>query len=361
MEWWPLDSENTPDDKIGDAPANVLKEALEMIALARSARGKGALLLPEVLDMLVLALSVLGADLYTHHRREQVAQLTAEVVPDGQGAAISVGSEPSGTYSEQDALALMFALKVVAGTYQEAWDRLPRLRELLALFSAALTSSSVSLAKDDPGAFTVSCITPVIRRKPRLRAWWEEGCSLAKRLTHRCLRARRSGASLSASQRSLRQLQLESQISAAVQADGFFIMGVFDPRGDKPAWAYTIGLHHTNPALADVIVIGLSVSQLEQILRVAADNLLRGVIFEAGRVYTDLTEGDYPCFFGAVDPSSYDAYVGQGINYYAGQPFPLLQLVWPDSQKLFPWQSGFEEKFRAQQPLLFDPAQYPSL
>lgn len=154
-----------------------------------------------------------------------------------------------------------------------------------------------------------------------------------------------------------RQLRLASQISSEIEAHGFFIMGVFDPEGKQPPWAYTIGLHHTNPALSDAIVIGLSFPQLEGTLRVIAHKMLEeGMVFEAGQTRTDLTESAYPCFFGAVDPTHYEDYVGQGINYYAEQSFPLLQCVWSDSQKQFPWQQGFEEKFRSLQPLLFDPA-----
>src|SRR5260370_3852938 len=164
-QWWPLNPRLTTDDKIGDAPANFLKEALEVIVQAKAARGKGKPQLPEILDMLLLALSVLGTDLYAHHRREQVTQLSAEVMLEGTDIAISMSSEPCGTYSEQDVLALTLALKASANTYQEAWSRIPHLRELLALFSVALSSSTASLTNEDHRAFAVSSITPIVRRK----------------------------------------------------------------------------------------------------------------------------------------------------------------------------------------------------
>lgn len=156
-----------------------------------------------------------------------------------------------------------------------------------------------------------------------------------------------------------RQMALESRISSDVEEHGFFVMGVFDPEGQLPLWGYTIGLHHTNPSFSEIIVIGLPMQSIEGMLRTIANKMLKEQeVFEAGQTRWDLTVGGYPCFFAPVDQGYYEEYVGQGINYYARQPFPLLQCVWCDTQKLFPWQSGFQEEFRAQQPLLFDIRQY---
>src|SRR5260370_20183430 len=95
MEWWPLDPRLTTDDKIGDAPANFLKEALEVIVQAKAARGKGKPQLPEILDMLLLALSVLVTDLYAHHRREQVTHLSAQVMLEAPPIPITITRPPS--------------------------------------------------------------------------------------------------------------------------------------------------------------------------------------------------------------------------------------------------------------------------
>jgi hypothetical protein len=34
------------------------------------------------------------------------------------------------------------------------------------------------------------------------------------------------------------------------------------------------------------------------------------------------------------------------------QPFPAMQLVWPDEQGRFPWESGYDERFFKLQRLL---------
>ena len=63
MQWWSLGSGLETDDKIGDVPVNILKEALEKIVRARVEHGKRALRLSEILDMFVVAFSSLDTDL----------------------------------------------------------------------------------------------------------------------------------------------------------------------------------------------------------------------------------------------------------------------------------------------------------
>lgn len=36
--------------------------------------------------------------------------------------------------------------------------------------------------------------------------------------------------------------------------------------------------------------------------------------------------------------------------FYCGENFPCLQMVWPDFGNIFPWQRGFDGRFRGQQP-----------
>jgi hypothetical protein len=53
-----------------------------------------------------------------------------------------------------------------------------------------------------------------------------------------------------------------------------------------------------------------------------------------------------------VDPSRHNGLVNYAIWYYRSSPFPVLQLVWPDPAGLFPWEDGFDERYRKRQPTL---------
>jgi len=154
------------------------------------------------------------------------------------------------------------------------------------------------------------------------------------------------------------RMQLEAKINGGVQEYGFYVMVVIDPSMTQPPFAYTIGLHHTNPALCDLLMLGMDGEQLWRFISSIARSALAGSRYEAGQTSTDFTENGLPFFFAPVGAKHYDDYLGWAINYYARQPFPVLQVVWPDEASRFPWHPGFNERFRAQQPLLFDQAQY---
>jgi Domain of unknown function (DUF4262) len=156
--------------------------------------------------------------------------------------------------------------------------------------------------------------------------------------------------------RKQRRLQLEEKINGDVHHDGYSIMSVFDPAGVKPPYTYTIGLHHTNPDLFDLVMIGLDVPRLRSFISHIAAGLLAGTSYTVGQAYPDIVEDDFPLFFARVEEAFYEQYLGWAIHYYAGQPFPAVQVVWPDAAARFPWQSGFDERFRTGQPLLFHPA-----
>ena len=57
-----------------------------------------------------------------------------------------------------------------------------------------------------------------------------------------------------------------------------------------------------------------------------------------------------------VAADDYAAYVQQAINHYGGRSdFPLLQVVWPDKQGRFPWDTEAEHGLAVAQPALCEP------
>ena len=49
------------------------------------------------------------------------------------------------------------------------------------------------------------------------------------------------------------------------------------------------------------------------------------------------------------------------MAFYRRPPLPILQVVWPNRDGLFPWQPGTDLPFRHAQPWLWlDPKQHPA-
>ncbi len=90
---------------------------------------------------------------------------------------------------------------------------------------------------------------------------------------------------------------------------------------------------------------------MHRLINDAGKRIREGNGYEESLRYDDLVEG-YECEFRTVNPSHYDGLLNYGNWYYKGAPYPVLQLIWPDPAGLFPWEDGFDEGFRKEQPSL---------
>ncbi|MBV7533031.1 DUF4262 domain-containing protein [Chitinophaga sp. sic0106] len=117
-----------------------------------------------------------------------------------------------------------------------------------------------------------------------------------------------------------------------------------------PGFAYTIGLFqkYDHP---EIICFGLPSEVSGSLLNDACEQISSGQIFTAHSHYSEFLK-DFAIQFLPVHKSSYADYLGTGSNYYHHTDFPVLQLVWPDKQSLFPWESEFNPHWKFRQPLL---------
>ena len=145
--------------------------------------------------------------------------------------------------------------------------------------------------------------------------------------------------------------RLRAYIAATIEQQGFFIMHVAAGEGDPP-YTYTVGLA---PEMPELIVIGISYGETPTILhRVVEQQKKKKAVFEPDRIYTGTGILDnLPVYFGSVAPTFYEEYVGLALRWHQTRTFPLFQLVWPDPDGHFPWQPGYDERLRQDQPLLF--------
>jgi Domain of unknown function (DUF4262) len=141
-------------------------------------------------------------------------------------------------------------------------------------------------------------------------------------------------------------------ITGHIERVGWAVQGV---PGDEqaPSWAYSIGMWHTfrGPELA---MFGLSLDTMATIINEIGSKAAAGVAIEAG----DLIDGVSPCTFAIrpVHASWRDTSLFAMSNTIYGCLRPAyLQVVWPDRQRRFPWDSGFEDRFEGLQPLLWLP------
>ena len=142
------------------------------------------------------------------------------------------------------------------------------------------------------------------------------------------------------------ETESERKLVGDVRDYGWHVINV--PADDKgPGFSYTIGLYHTfhHPEL---IVVGLPITTGHQILNLAGESIRNGAIYRDGSEADKLLDG-YRCRFRTLAIEHYGDYVGYAVWFYEAEPFPILQLIYPDSNHRFPWEEGATPAFRSMQ------------
>jgi Domain of unknown function (DUF4262) len=132
---------------------------------------------------------------------------------------------------------------------------------------------------------------------------------------------------------------------------GWHVMQVHGT-AEEPPFSYSTGIFERTGS-PEVILIGLLPDVAKSAINEYGKRLVAGERFEPGSLYMDFLEGHPVTFLVASDPKAVSDYATWTDWYYDRQPFPLVQLVYPDSRTgAFPWQTGYREAWIPIQPLL---------
>lgn len=133
-----------------------------------------------------------------------------------------------------------------------------------------------------------------------------------------------------------------------------FGVGIISVAEDERAlgWTYSTGLYDTY-------------GQPEIILTGSPPKLAKFIINEMGRRYSsgvtaqediptqDLIGNDLRCIFKPVDKVWVNRLMLRTLWFYGNDNFPSLQCICPDFEGLFPWEKGFDERWKSRQALLY--------
>jgi len=148
-----------------------------------------------------------------------------------------------------------------------------------------------------------------------------------------------------------------AEFRADVATYGWIVIKVSANAAPDPDFAYSIGLFQSfgHP---EVILVGLPLEIAHTIINDVGGAIRAGGRFTAGSVSEQFLEG-YNVTFRTVPVYQYGAYLGWGCRYYANEPFPVLQLIFPDRSGRWPWHEAVDPGFRAAQPVLADEPEPP--
>ncbi|WP_395343802.1 DUF4262 domain-containing protein [Ningiella sp. W23] len=134
-----------------------------------------------------------------------------------------------------------------------------------------------------------------------------------------------------------------------IEEFGCHVLGVME--GDnKPSFSYSIGIGKKQ-GKPDLVILGLKNKLAHSIINNYKNRLLAGEVFEPGKYYSDFL-GNFDVCFIEVDKKHYDEYFGWGLWLNNGDDFKMLQLIWPTTDGVWPWDNGKSEFYVWAQPIL---------
>ena len=142
----------------------------------------------------------------------------------------------------------------------------------------------------------------------------------------------------------------DRRVANHVRKYGCHVVSVFDPEDKLPTFSYSIGIQATM-GVPEAIVIGLSPDLGHFLIYEYNDQVRQGVKFERGVPYADFLEG-FNIYVEPAQPKLLTEYTLGCSRFYKGEAYSVVQLIYPTTSGVWPWQDGASKKFKALQPLL---------
>ena len=118
-----------------------------------------------------------------------------------------------------------------------------------------------------------------------------------------------------------------------------------------PGYAYTISFPETFD-FPEVLVFGLTPVAARGLLGLVADCLRGGTEIPVGVEVVGLLDNDLRCIFAPIDLAEWGQLVTTATAWHRGQPFEMVQLLWPDRNGFLPYEAGFDARVSYAQPVI---------
>jgi hypothetical protein len=141
----------------------------------------------------------------------------------------------------------------------------------------------------------------------------------------------------------------EKQALEDIEAYGCHVIHVLEDE-EGPPFAYSVGVQKTSGA-PEVIVIGLKQPIAHFVVNEYNSRVRNGEQFVAGHRYDGFLEG-FRVQFEVVGREHFAEYMGWDRWLYDGDDFEVLQLIYPTTAGVWPWEPQASDWFRQRQPIL---------
>ncbi|MEO0868094.1 MAG: DUF4262 domain-containing protein [Cyanobacteria bacterium J06642_11] len=144
--------------------------------------------------------------------------------------------------------------------------------------------------------------------------------------------------------------QSNAKILSDIEQYGCHVLHILEEE-NWPRFTYSIGIEKTNNH-PEIIVTGLRRDLAHSIINECHARIQAGETFEVENFYGDLIEG-VDVTFRQVEPKHYTEYFGSAIWFYKSRNFRVLQLIYPSTSGIWPWEPDAPEAFKFFLPVLY--------
>ncbi|WP_395373397.1 DUF4262 domain-containing protein [Marinicella sp. W31] len=125
-----------------------------------------------------------------------------------------------------------------------------------------------------------------------------------------------------------------------IEKHGWLSQFVFDEKGEKQNFAYTIGLEETF-SHPEIMIFGLKKEIMHDIMGGLVAEIKAGQVFQPDQITTNALGGDFEVMFKPLKEEHFTYYVGEAERYYK-KPFRVYVMFWPDRNNVLPTDAGCE-------------------
>lgn len=142
----------------------------------------------------------------------------------------------------------------------------------------------------------------------------------------------------------------EMNLLSHIEKYGCSVTSVFDPEGHRPPFTYSIGIAKS-AAAPELIVVGLESEISLWLVNEYNRRVRAGDAFVPGHSYRGFLEG-HDVQFVEVAQEHREGYMLSACWLHGGTEFEALQMVWPSTSGVWPWDHEAPDSLRQKQPLL---------
>jgi len=150
--------------------------------------------------------------------------------------------------------------------------------------------------------------------------------------------------------RTEKRTENDKRVERDVRKYGCHVISVFDPEEKKPNFSYSIGIQRASGA-AEAIVLGLRPELGGFIINEYNRRIRAGKTFKRGKLYSGFLKG-FSVYVEPVRSKLLPNYTLGCDRYYGDEGYTVVQIVWPSTTGVWPWEKAASEWLKNNQPML---------